>query len=144
MSETTNHLNHSAWECKYHVVFTPKYRKKLLYGLIRRELKDVFHGLSRQKDCFIEEGFLMPDHVHMLISIPPKHSVAKVIGFLKGKSSIWIAQNIKNQKRNFLGHKFWARGYYVSTIGADEKVIRTYIKNQEKQDKRLDTLFDRS
>lgn len=144
MSKTqSNHLNHSTWECKYHVVFTPKYRKKSLYGLIRRDLKGVFHRLSQQKECVIEEGFLMYDHVHMLISIPPKYPVSKIIGFLKGKSSIWIAQNIKNQKRNFLGHKFWARGYYVSTVGADEEAVRKYIQNQEKEDKRLDDLFDR-
>ena len=91
----------------------------------------------------IEEGFLMPDHVHMLISIPPKHSVSSIKGFLKGKSSIWIAQNIANQPRNFVGHKFWARGYFVSTVGANEKVIRAYIQNQETEDKRLDDLFNR-
>ena len=143
MSKTTNPLNHSTWECKYHVVFTPKYRKEVLYGLLRRELKDVFHRLSTQKTCVIEEGYLMPDHVHMLISIPPKHSVSTVVGFLEGKSSIWIAQNIKNQKQNFRGHKFWARGYYVSTVGADEDTVKAYIQNQETQDKRLDDLFDR-
>lgn len=143
MSETTNHLNHSTWECKYHVVFTPKYRKKALYGLIRRDLKDVFHRLCAQKHSKIEEGFLMPDHVHMLVSIPPKHSVSHVIGFMKGKSSIWIAQNIKQRKRNFVGHKFWARGYFVSTVGADEETVRKYIQNQEKEDKRLDDLFDK-
>ncbi len=143
MSQQTNGLNHSRWECKYHVVFTPKYRKKVLYGLIRRELKDVFHRLAGQKECRIEEGFLMADHIHMLMSIPPKHSVSTIIGFLKGKSSIWIAQNIKNQKRNFLGHKFWARGYFVSTVGADETKVRQYIQNQEKEDRRLDDLFNR-
>ena len=88
----------------------------------------------------------MPDHIHMLISIPPKHAVASILGFLKGKSSIWVAQNIANEKQNFVGHKFWARGYYVSTVGADEKTIRAYIQNQESEDKRLDelSLFDRS
>ena len=140
MTEVTNHLNHSTWECKYHVVFTPKYRKKTLFGFIRKELKDVFHRLASQKDCQIEEGHLMLDHVHMLISIPPKLSVAKVIGFLKGKSSIWVAQNIANKKQNFNGHKFWARGYYVSTVGRDEQTVREYIKHQEKEDKRLDNL----
>ena len=140
MTTIANHLNHSRWECKYHVVFTPKYRKKVLYGLIRRELKDVFHRLARQKECIIEEGHLMPDHVHMLISIPPKHSVSQVLGFLKGKSSIWIAQNISNKQRNFVGHKFWARGYFVSTVGANEQTIRAYIQNQEVEDKRLDDL----
>jgi putative transposase len=135
-----NNLNHATWECKYHVVFTPKYRKKVLFGMLRKSLKDVFHRLSSQKDCKIEEGYLMKDHVHMLISIPPKHSVSQVVGFLKGKSSIWIAQNIDNKKQNFVGHKFWARGYFVSTVGADEKVIRTYIQNQESDDQRLDQL----
>ncbi|MEI6806972.1 MAG: IS200/IS605 family transposase [Myxococcaceae bacterium] len=125
---------------KYHVIFTPKYRKKVLYGLIRRELKDVFHRLARQKECTIEEGHLMPDHVHMLISIPPKQSVSQVLGFLKGKSSIWIAQNISNKQRNFVGHKFWARGYFVSTVGANEQTVRAYIQNQEVEDKRLDDL----
>jgi putative transposase len=145
MTTVPNHLHHSTWECKYHVVFTPKYRKKAIFGLIRRDLKDVFHRLARQKECVIEEGHLMPDHVHMLISIPPKHAVASILGFLKGKSSIWVAQNIDNKKQKFVGHKFWARGYFVSTVGADEKTIRSYIQNQESEDKRLDdlTLFNR-
>ena len=105
MSQDRNHLNHATWECKYHVVFTPKYRKKLLFGQIRRHLGTVFHELARRKECKIEEGHLMPDHVHILISIPPKYSVAEVIGYLKGKSSIWIAQNVERKLRNFLGHK---------------------------------------
>ena len=143
MSTASKHLNHSTWDCQYHVVFTPKYRKKALYGMIRRDLKDVFHRLAKQKEWVIEEGYLMPDHVHMLISIPPKHSVASIMGFLKGKSSIWIAQNIANQPRNFVGHKFWARGYFASTVGANEQVIRAYIQNQEQEDQRLDDLFNR-
>lgn len=106
----TNHLNHSTWECKYHVVFTPKYRKKSLFGLIRKDLKDVFHRLANQKECKIEEVYLMPDHVHMLISIPPKHSVSHIIEFLKGKSSIWVAQTISNRQKNFVGQKFWVLG----------------------------------
>jgi putative transposase len=117
MSQDHNHLNHATWECKYHVVFKPKYRKKVLFGQIRRHLGTVFHELARRKECQIEEGHLMPDHVHMLISIPPKQSVAEVIGYLKGKSSIWIAQNVERKMQNFLGHKFWARGYFVSTVG---------------------------
>ena len=140
MSQDHNHLNHSTWECKYHVVFTPKYRKRTLFEHIRRHLGTVFHDLARRKECKIEEGHLRPDHVHILISIPPKHSVASVIGFLNGKSSIWIAQNVKRKARNFLGHKFWARGYFVSTVGRDEEVIRNYIKNQEAADKQLDQL----
>ena len=112
MSQDRNHLNHATWECKYHVVFTPKYRKKLLFGQIRRHLGTVFHELARRKECKIEEGHLMPDHVHILISIPPKYSVAEVIGYLKGKSSIWIAQNVERKLRNFLGHKFWGEGLF--------------------------------
>ena len=140
----TNNLNHCTWECKYHIVFTPKYRKKSLFGMIRKELKDVLHRLACQRECKIEEGYLMPDHVHMLISIPPKYSVSSVVGFLKGKSSIWVAQNIANKKQNFVGHKFWARGYYVSTVGVNEEVVRKYVQNQELEDKRQDTLFDRA
>ena len=117
MSQDHNHLNHATWECKYHVVFTPKYRKKALFGQIRRHLGTVFRELARRKECLIEEGHLMSDHVHMLISIPPKYSVAEVIGYLKGKRSIWIAQSVERKLRNFLGHKFWARGYFVSTVG---------------------------
>jgi putative transposase len=107
---------------------------------IRRHLGTVFRELAQRKECKIEEGHLMPDHVHMLISIPPKYSVAEVIGYLKGKSSIWIAQNVERKLRNFLGHKFWARGYFVSTVGRDEETIRAYIKNQEIADKQLDQL----
>src|SRR6201998_3705254 len=135
MSQDHNHLNHATWECKYHVVFTPKYRKKLLFGQIRRHLGTVFYELRSSK-----EGHLMPDHVHILISIPPKYSVAEVIGYLKGKSSIWIAQNVERKLRNFLGHQFWARGYFVSTVGRDEETIRAYIRNQEMVDKQLDQL----
>ena len=97
MSQDHNHMNHATWECKYHVVFTPKYRKKVLFGQIRRHLGTVFHELARRKECQIEEGHLMPDHVHMLIAIPPKYSVAEVIGYLKGKSSIWIVQNVERK-----------------------------------------------
>src|SRR5436190_4832428 len=140
MEAEFNHLNHATWECKYHVVFTPKYRKKLLFGKIKRHLGQVFHDLARRKECRIEEGHLMPDHVHMLISIPPKYSVAQIIGYMKGKSSIWIAQNIERKMRNFLGHKFWARGYFVTTVGRDEEMIRAYIKSQEMADRQLDQL----
>ena len=140
MEAEYNHLNHATWECKYHVVFTPKYRKKLLFGKIKRHLGQVFHDLARRKECRIEEGHLMPDHVHMLISIPPKYSVAQIIGYMKGKSSIWIAQNVERKMRNFLGHKFWARGYFVTTVGRDEEMIRAYIKSQEMADQQLDQL----
>ena len=116
-----HHQNHATWECKYHVVFIPKCRKKAIFDVIKKRLGDVFHELAQVE---VEEGHLMPDHVPMLISIPPKYSVAEVIGFMKGKSSIWIAQNVERKARNFTGHKFWARGYFVSTVGRDEEMIR--------------------
>ncbi|XOV83804.1 MAG: IS200/IS605 family transposase [bacterium] len=133
-------LSHTKWECKYHVVFIPKYRRKTLFGQIRRELKDVFHRLARQRESLIEEGHLMADHVHMMISIPPKYSVAQVVGFNKGKSAIHIARTYVGRQRNFVGQHFWARGYFVSTVGRDEKVIRDYIRHQEQEDLRQDQL----
>ena len=133
-------LSHTRWECKYHVVFIPKYRRKLVYGRIRKDLGHVFATLARQKECRIEKGSLQPDHVHMLISIPPKYSVAQVIGYIKGKSAIYIARTYIDKKRNFTGEHFWARGYYVSTVGRDETMIRDYIERQEAADKRLDQL----
>ena len=104
-------LRHSVWECKYHLVWIPKSRRKVLYGQLRRELGSVFHELARQKACRIEEGHLLPDHVHVLISIPPKYAVAQVVGFLKGKSAIHIARVFSGRRRNFVGQPFWARGY---------------------------------
>ncbi len=133
-------LSHSVWDCKYHVVFIPKYRKKTMYGELRRRLGELFRTLARQKECQVLEGHLMPDHVHMLISIPPKYSVAQVIGYIKGKSAIQIARTFFDQKRNFVGQHFWARGYFVSTVGRDEATIREYIRNQETEDKRLEQL----
>ena len=133
-------LSHSKWECKYHVVFIPKYRKKAIYGQLRRELGGVFRGLARQKESGIEAGHLMSDHVHMMISIPPKYAVAQVVGYIKGKSAIYIARNFAERRRNFVGHHFWARGYFVSTVGRDESVIREYIRQHEAEDQRLDQL----
>ena len=133
-------LKHTKWECKYHVVFIPKYRRKALYGELRKYLGEVFHDLARQRECKIEQGNLVTDHVHMLIAIPPKYSVAQVIGFIKGKSAIHISRTYVGRRKNFTGHHFWARGYFVSTVGADETVIREYIRNQEQQDKRLDQM----
>lgn len=130
-------LSHSTWGCKYHIVFSCKYRTKRLYGDLRKELRDVFQKLSLQKGCRIEEGNLMPDHVHMLISIPPKYSVAHIVGFLKGKTAIYVA-NKYARRRKYKGYHFWARGYYVSTTGYNEQVVRRYIQNQEKQDKMSD------
>ena len=133
-------LNHTKWECKYHVVFIPKYRKKRIYGGIRRELGEVFHRLAEQRESRVEEGHLMPDHVHMMISIPPKYSVSQVIGYMKGKSAIHIAREFAGRKRNFVGQHFWARGYFVSTVGRDEAVIREYIRHQEQDDRRQEQL----
>ena len=133
-------LSHTKWECKYHVVFIPKYRRKTLYGQLRGHLGEVFRKLAQQKECSIEEGHVMPDHVHMLISIPPKYAVSQVIGFIKGKSAIHLARTYGERKRNFVGQHFWARGYFVSTVGRDEATIREYIKNQEEEDKRLDQM----
>jgi len=133
-------LSHSRWECKYHIVFIPKYRRKVLFGEIRRELGEVFRSLARRRESEVLEGHLMPDHVHMLISIPPKYAVAQVVGFIKGKSAIHIARTFAGRKRNYVGEHFWARGYYVSTVGRDEEQIRKYIRHQEDEDKRLDPL----
>lgn len=133
-------LSHSRWECKYHVVFIPKCRRKVLYGKLRTHLGEVFHRLAKQRESLIEEGHLMPDHVHMLISIPPKYAVSNVIGYIKGKSAIHLARTYGERKRNFTGQSFWARGYFVSTVGRDEEMIRQYIRHQEEEDRRLDQL----
>ena len=133
-------LNHSRWECKYHVVWIPKYRKKTLYGQLRQYLGEVFKDLACSKECEVLEGHMMLDHVHMLISIPPKFSVSQVIGYIKGKSAIYIARNYLGRRRNFTGQKFSARGYHVSTVGRDEDAVREYIRAQEKEDRRLDQL----
>lgn len=133
-------LRHSVWECKYHLVWIPKCRRRVLYGQLRRELGEVFHELARQKECRIEEGHLLTDHVHMLMSIPPKYSVSQVVGFVKGKSAIHIARHFGNRRKNFTGQHFWARGYYVSTVGKDEQAVRKYIKEQEAADRQWDQL----
>ena len=128
------------WECKYHLVWIPKCRRKVLYGQLRRELGEVFHELARQKECRIEEGHLLADHVHVLMSIPPKYAVAQVVGFVKGKSAIHIARSIGRRRLNFIGESFWARGYYVSTVGKDEEAVRKYIREQEAADRQWDQL----
>jgi len=127
-------LCHSKWDCKYHIVFIPKGRKKELYGKIRSYLGRVFHELAGQRDCQIVEGHMVQDHVHMLIRIPPKYSVAEVVGYLKGKSAISVARQFGGRRRNFNGESFWARGYAVSTVGFEESQIRAYIKKQEQLD----------
>ncbi len=136
-----NSLAHSHWDCKYHVVFIPKYRRKVLWGQIRPALGVIFRDLARQKECIIHEGHIMPDHVHMLLSIPPKHAVASIIGFLKGKSAIAIARQFSGKQRNFTGEQFWARGYNVSTVGYDVDRIKQYIREQEGNDKQTEGTF---
>ena len=133
-------LRHTTWECKYHVVFIPKCRRKTLYGGIRTELGRVFRELAEQRESEIEEGHLMKDHVHMLISVPPKYSVAQVMGYIKGKSAIHIARVYAGRRRNFVGQHFWARGYWVSTVGKNEAAVRRYIQEQEKEDQRLEQM----
>lgn len=133
MSQLYNSLSHSKWDCKYHLIFVPKMRKKKLYGDIRPCLGQIFHALAAQKDCRIVKGHLMHDHVHMLIEIPPKQQVSAVVGFLKGKSAIAIAiaREFGGKQRNFNGEHFWARGYAVSTVGLEEETIKKYIEEQE-------------
>src|SRR5678816_1875709 len=133
-------LSHTKWGCKYHVVFIPKYRRRALYEELRRHLGEVFKQLARQKESRIEEGHLLPDHVHMMISVPPKYAVSQVVGFIKGKSAMYLARVYGERKRNFVGQHFWARGYFVSTVGRDEGLIREYIRNQQEEDKRLDQM----
>jgi REP-associated tyrosine transposase len=134
MENSYQSLAHSRWECKYHVVFVPKRRRRQLYEQIRRQLGAIFHALARQKECQIIEGHVMPDHVHMCIAIPPKVAVAQVIGFLKGKSAIAIARQFGGKERNFTGEHFWARGSAVSTVGFELEQIRLYIRKQEDED----------
>ena len=132
-------LTHTRWDCKYHIVFIPKKRQKLIYGAIRKHLGDTFHELAKRKGVIIEEGHLMKDHVHMCISIPPKFSVLTIVGYIKGKSAISIAKNFRGKQRNFNGENFWAsRGYFVSTVGLDENMVIEYIRNQEKVDEHRD------
>jgi putative transposase len=133
-TSTYESLSHSKWDCKYHVVFIPKGRKKELYGRIKAFLKTVFHELANQKGCKIIGGNIVQDHIHMLICIPPKYAVSEVIGYIKGKSAIAIARKFSGRTKNFNGEKFWARGYAVSTVGFEEAKIHAYIKNQEQLD----------
>ena len=133
-------LSHTKWDCKGHIIWIQKYRKKDMYADLRKYLEEIFRELARQKECKVIEGHLMSDHVHMMLSIPPKYSVSQVVGFIKGKSAIQIARNFQGRKKNFIGQNFWARGYYVSTVGKDEDAVGAYIQNQEREDKRLDQL----
>jgi putative transposase len=134
MTESWQSLAHSRWECKYHVVFVPKYRRKAIYGEIRAYLGGIFHELARQKECRIVEGHLLADHVHMCIEIPPKYAVASISGFLKGKSAVAIARQFGDKLQNFSGAHFWARGYAVSTVGYELEKVKRYIREQEADD----------
>lgn len=135
MAETSwKSLAHSRWGCKHHVVFIPKYRRKAIYGEIRASLGGIFHELARQKECRIVEGHLLVDHVHMCIEIPPKHAVASIIGFLKGKSAVAIAREFGGKWKNFTGEYFWARGYAVPTVGYELEAVKRYIREQEAND----------
>jgi len=134
MNEPWKSLAHSRWECKYHVVFVPKYRRKAVDGEIRASLGGSFHELARQKECRIVEGHLLADHVHMGIEIPPKPAVASILGFLKGKSAVAIARQFGGKLQNFTGAHCWARGYAVSTVGYELEQVKRYIREQEAED----------
>jgi putative transposase len=136
-------LSHVRWECKYHIVIIPKYRKRVLYGKLKKHVGEVIKEVCRQRGIELVEGHLMPDHIHMCVSIPPKHSVAFAIGFIKGKSAVRIHRQILGNKK-VTGLHFWSRGYCVSTVGLNEETIRKYIREQEALEKRQGELeFDK-
>jgi putative transposase len=137
--ERYENVHHTKWECKYHLVWIPKCRKKGLYGQLRKDLEPILRWLPLQKESEVVEGKLQTDHVHMVVSIPPKYSVSQVVGYVKGKSPIWV-ERVMGRNRNFVGQNFWARGYCVSTVGLDEEALREYVRSQEKADKKLDQL----
>jgi putative transposase len=124
-------LSHTVWECKYHIVWVPKKRRKIVYGKLRKELGTILRRLCEYKGVEVVEGTLCADHIHMCLAIPPKYSVSTIVGYVKGKSAMILFEKYSRLKKNFRGHRFWARGYYVSTVGLDEGKIRAYIRNQE-------------
>ena len=134
-----NTLSHTVWECKYHVVWVPKKRRRVIYGKLRQEIVRILKRLCEYKKIEIVEGKACLDHIHLCLSIPPKYSVAGMIGYLKGKSSMVIFEQFSKLKKNFKGHHFWARGYYVNTVGLDEGKIKKYIRDQDENE----TLEDR-
>ena len=140
MKDDINSLSHSKWRCKYHIVFAPKYRRKGIYGDIRKDIGVILRKLCEQKNVEIIEAELCPDHIHMLISIPPKYSVSQVMGYLKGKSSLMIFDRHANLKYKYGNRHFWCRGYYVDTVGRNKKQIQEYIQNQLKEDQLNDQL----
>ena len=129
-----NTLSHTVWECKYHVVWVPKRRRRIIYGRLRREIVRILKRLCEYKGIEIVEGKACLDHIHLCLSIPPKYSVAGMIGYLKGKSSMVIFEQFSKLKKNFKGHHFWARGYYVNTVGLDEGRIKKYIRDQDENE----------
>lgn len=140
MANKVNSLSHTKWVCKYHIVFTPKYRRKIIYNQYKESIRDIIKQLCAYKGVEILEGHLMPDHVHMLVSIPPKLSVSQFMGYLKGKSSLMIFDKHANLKYKFGNRHFCAEGYYVSTVGLNEATIKRYIQEQEKHDIAMDKL----
>ena len=133
-------LTHTRWDCKYHIVFIPKKRKKKIFGALRKYLGEIFRELAKHRESVVVEGHLMPDHVHICLSIPPKYAVSSVVGYIKGKSAISIARKFGGRTKNFTGEAFWARGYFVSTVGLDEAMVRAYIRNQEEEYERYDQM----
>lgn len=131
---------HAKYYCRYHIVFAPKYRKKAIFGMLQREIGAIFRDLCHQTGVDLIEGYAMRDHIHMLLMMPPKFSVANTVGFLKGKSAIRIFGDYLQVKRNFTGRHFWARSYCVSTVGLDEQMIREYNKNQETEERRQEQM----
>ncbi len=133
-------LAHTRWMCKYHIVFTPKYRRKIIYNKLRTDVTDIIKDLCKWKGVEIIEGHAMPDHIHLLVSIPPKLSVASFMGYLKGKSAMMIFDRHSNLKYKFGNRNFWSTGYYVSTVGFNEATIAKYIREQEKHDQMMDKI----
>ena len=140
MANKSNDLAHTKWMCKYHIVFTPKYRRKIIYNQLKEDIRDILKQLCAYKGVEIIEGYLMPDHIHMLVSIPPKTSVSSFMGYLKGKSALMIFDRHANLKYKFGNRHFWSEGYYVSTVGLNEATIKKYIQDQEKYDIMQDKL----
>jgi len=140
MANKSDSLAHTKWMCKYHIVFSPKYRRKVIYNQIRTDIGEILRTLCQYKGIEIHEGHLMPDHVHLLMSIPPKYSVSSVMGYLKGKSALMIFERHANLKYKYGNRHFWCEGYYVSTVGLNEETIRKYIAEQEQRDQAMDRL----
>jgi putative transposase len=140
MANKSDSLAHTKWMCKYHIVFSPKYRRKVIYNQIKKDIGEILRTLCQYKGIEIHEGHLMPDHVHLLLSIPPKYSVSSVMGYLKGKSALMIFERHANLKYKYGNRHFWCEGYYVSTVGLNEETIRKYIAEQEQRDQAMDRL----